>query len=487
MVKFLSIVSGRKFFAVLFICIFFLGQLLSELSDDNKVLMQLYALLLTFSSVIPLIRRSFYKPTMLLSGHSMVLFAPIWFLYLEAILPNGDAWLLPASSVINALSLCAFFLFVFNLAYVFKMPAWAVRFHTKYFEKQLSPNLIPLLGIGFTLLLLFVIWGYYDFDISKATEAYLGGRSTGSGGLIKRGGVGGWEVFLQPFAFMAPVVPTLASLSWVSFGGSKKSSLLLRVLVLICSLFLLFLLFLGGSRGNMAIYLVGPASVWFLFGKRLPPPVFFLVTLLSFLLVIGVWQYQVKTRSNLLDGLNSLDSFTSQTSFNPAETHRDNNLYLFTLNVMYMPKPYPFEGYSEFAFMLINPIPRALWPGKPLGIQESATTFQTAKGPATMGPIRFGTASLSASIVSDGFKMNHYFGISLYALILAIMASLWDRLAQPRLQIYNLFFILNAAWIFWILWSFRSSFAWISGMYSVWGAYLFAYFSSRFFRTTRLP
>jgi hypothetical protein len=151
-----------------------------------------------------------------------------------------------------------------------------------------------------------------------------------------------------------------------------------------------------------------------------------------------------------------------------------------------MPEPYPFQGYSELGLLLLNPIPRVIWPEKPRGIQESEYTFRTAEGPAAMGPIKFGTASLSNSIVGDGFKMHHYFGIALYATIFAIMASIWDRIAQPRFHLYNLFFILNAAWLFWILWSFRASFAWITGMYSVWGAYLFVYMLSRFFKSRQL-
>jgi hypothetical protein len=162
------------------------------------------------------------------------------------------------------------------------------------------------------------------------------------------------------------------------------------------------------------------------------------------------------------------------------ETHRDNNLYMFTLHVMYMPTPFPFAGYYEFYVIIVNPIPRAIWPGKPKGIQESKNTFAVAKGPVTKGPVRVGTASLSSSIVSDGFRIHHYFGVALYAVIFGLMASSWDRLGQHRLFTSKLYFILNSAWLFWLLWSFRSSFAWITGMYSVWGAYIFCFAASKF-------
>ncbi len=465
--------------ALAFFGLFGLGQALALFGGDSKQLMQGYALLLALISVLPIASRVIKEPQKLLSAHTVVLATPIWFVYMEAILPNGDAWLLPAPAVIKALSYIAFFLCLFNVAYVFRMPSWAVRFHERHFRVQLPPNFFPVVAIAFTLLMLFVIWGYYGFNASRAVEAYLGGRSTGSGGLIKRGGVGGWEVFLQPFAFMAPVVPTLAALSWVRFGKERKAALLLRLLVTACAALLIFMMFLGGSRGNMAVFLAGPAAIWLLFGRRLPKAVFLSVTIGMFLFLIGMWEYQMRNRSNLLEDVSGFQDIVEETSFNPMETHRDNNLYLFTLNTMYMPNPYPFEGYRDFYVMLVNPIPRAIWPGKPKGIQESKHTFSVAKGPVTRGPIKVGTASLSSSIVSDGFKMHHYFGIALYAVIFGLMASVWDYVGQRRLFVSKLYFILNAAWLFWMLWSFRSSFAWITGMYSVWGAYVFCFVASK--------
>jgi len=471
---------NRWLLAWAFLALCIVGHALSLLGGNAKSVMQLYAVVLAAVSGSVIIWRAVKQPQKLLSAHTVVLATPIWFIYLEAILPSGDAWLLPTASVVKALSYVAFFLLIFNIAYVFRMPAWAIRVHERNFRVQLPPNFFPVVGIGFTLVMLFVIWGYYGFNASRAVEAYLGGRSTGSGGLIKRGGVGGWEVFLQPFAFMAPVVPTLAALSWVRFGQEGKAALPLKVVVTACAALLIFMMFLGGSRGNMAVFLAGPAAIWLLFGRRLPRAVFWAATIVAFLLLIGMWEYQMRKRSDLLEDVSGFQDIVEETSFNPMETHRDNNLYLFTLNVMYMPNPYPFEGYFDFYLMLVNPIPRAIWPGKPKGIQESVYTFQTARGPASRGPLKVGTASLSSSIVSDGYKMHHYFGIALYGVIFGLMASVWDSVGQRRLFVSKLYFILNAAWLFWLLWSFRSSFAWITGMYSVWGAYLFCFTASKF-------
>lgn len=239
------------------------------------------------------------------------------------------------------------------------------------------------------------------------------------------------------------------------------------------------MIFLGGSRGNLAEFLAGPILIWLFFGRNTQPIVFISVSLTVFLLVIGVWQYQVNTRSNLLD---NIGQFSSKSSFNIAETHRDNNLYLFTLDVMYRPSPYPFEGYGELAYLLVNPIPRVIWPDKPKGIQESASSFSTVSGPYSAGPIKIGTASLSCSVVCDGFKMSHVFGISIYAFAFSYISSLWDSLARDKILHFPLYFIAACSYFFWFAWGFRSGFAFVTAMYTVWGVYLFAVMVNYFSR-----
>jgi hypothetical protein len=470
----------RIFAIVLCLLGFVVGQVLAVFAGDEKFWMQSYAILLTGISLLLVYYLTSLSKQYLLSAFAVILIAPIWFLYLEAILPDGNCWLLPADDVIETLSYSSFFLFIFSLAYQFKMPAFAARLHERNFLRVIHPNLLPLFGLIFTLFLILIIFARYDFNWETVKAAYLGGRSTGSGGIIKRGGIGGYEVFLQPAGFMAPIIPTIAALSWVQFGKEPKSNFLLRVGVTTCALLLVFIMFLGGSRGNMAIYLAGPAAIWWLFGRNLGKLTFIALSLVVSLGLIGIWEYQKIKRFNLLEGVDNVSDIVEQTSFNPAKTHRDNNLYLFTLNVMYMPDPYPYKGFGELYYYAVNPIPRAIWKNKPKGIQESADTFAIAKGPVTKGPLRVGTASLSATIISDGFTMLHLVGISVYALIFGIAASMWDRIGQQRLMSTKLYFILNSAWIFWMLWGFRSAFAFVTGMYSVWGAYLGCFILARF-------
>ncbi len=447
---------------------------------DNKQMMQAYAVGLSLASLFVIITKVLKQWESALTCHTMVIMAPIWFLYLEAVFPNGDCWLLPADKVIRTLSYSAFFLFAFSAAYCFRPPHAIGAFHDRHFLKVVNPTFLPIIGIGLTLFTFVVVLARYDFDWEHTKSVYLAGRAAGAG-LIRRGGTGGWEVFLQPLDFMCSSVPTIAALSWVRFQQEQKTPMPAKIAVTGCAAFLIFVMFLGGSRGFLAVYLAGPAAIWFLFGRQLVGKIPHLaVSIALFCLLIGVWEFQKRKRSYLLQGIESTSDFVSQTSFDPSETHRDNNLYIFTLKIMYMPVPYPYAGYGEFIGLLASPIPRALWPGKPKGIQASKKSFSKPTGPSAMGPIRLGTASLSQTIVGDGFKMHHYFGVALYAIIFGALASTWDYIGMRRFKVTKLYFILHAAWLFWLLWGFRAAFAFFTGVYPVWGAYILCLIAARF-------
>lgn len=469
----------RKIAAGYFGLLSVLGLVLAHSVGDSKNVMRLYAILLSASSVGFVGYWTSKSKIAILSCRSMVMIAPIWFLYLEGIFVKGDCWLLPAYASIGALSYCAFFLAIFNLFYFVKPSAAILRVHDKLFLREIPPALLPSLGIVLTAVTVLVVFARYDFDWDATTKPYLAGRSGGSG-LIKRGGIGGFEVFLQPLEFMASSVPTVAALAWVAFGRERRAGIFPKFAVSVCALFLIFVMFLGGSRGGLAVYLAGPGSLWILFGPRLGKTAFTAVTAILFTLLIGVWQYQVLHRNNLITGRGGLSGMISQTSFDVTETHRDNNLYLFALNYMYRPEPFAYDGLKEFYVLVVNPIPRAIWPNKPKGIQEDARTFRIATGPPTLGPIPIGTASLSFSIIGDGFQMLHYYGVALYAVIFGLVGSAWDYIGQRRMLSSKLYFILNASWMFWFLWGFRAAFAFVTGMYAVWGAYLFCFFAGRF-------
>lgn len=475
----LSVLVTPNKTALLFAALW-LGALgLSMVVGDAKELMRWYAVTLILASIGVVASRAISQPKTLLSCYAVVMLAPIWFFYLEGVFSGGDAWLLPANQVIKALSYCAFFLMMFNIFYRFTPPTKVTQFHEKRFMRRIKPALLPAVGITISLLTIAAIVIRYNFDFDRIIDVYAAGRLSGEG-IIKRGGLGGVEVFLQPLEFMCTAVPTIAALSWVQFPHEKKAGLGARWTLLLFALLFIFLTFLTGTRSALAPFIAGPALVWLVFGRREVGKVpHIVITILLFIGLLGIWEFQKRKRTNLLEGVDSVGDLVAQTSFDISETHRDNNLYIATLYVMHMPSRFPFEGFHELYVYLVNPIPRVLWPGKPKSAHMEMTekfskgrTTQRAPGPVRLGPLDIGTFSLSLTVVGEGYRMFSYLGIAAYALIFGFLASNWDYIGQRRFLQTKLYFILNCAWLFAMLWGFRSGFALITGLYPVAAAYL---------------
>jgi len=465
--------------ALLFAALWIGALGLSIVAGDAKELMRWYAIALVLASIGVVASRAISQPRTLLSGYAVVMLAPIWFFYLEGVFSNGDAWLLPANQVIKALSYCAFFLMMFNIFYRFTPSKRVMRFHDKRFMRRLKPSLLPAAGIAISLATIAAILIRYNFDFDRIVGIYAAGRLSGEG-IIKRGGLGGVEVFLQPLEFLCTAVPTIAALSWVRFPHEQRAGLGARLALLAFALLFIFMTFLTGTRSALAPFIAGPALVWLVFGRREVGKIpHIVISILLFIGLLGIWEFQKRKRTNLLEGVDGVGDLVSETSFDITETHRDNNLYITTLYVMHMPSRFSFEGFHELYVYLVNPIPRVLWPGKPKSAHMEMTekfykgrTKTRAPGPVLLGPLDIGTFSLSLTVIGEGYRMYSYLGIAAYALIFGFLASNWDFIGQRRFLETKLYFILNCAWLFALLWGFRSGFALITGLYPVVAAYL---------------
>ena len=150
-------------------------------------------------------------------------------------------------------------------------------------------------------------------------------------------------------------------------------------------------------------------------------------------------EIQVRFRTNLLEVITNpskaakAQNYNSITSFNVTETHRDNNMYLLCLIIKGYPEKYSFEGFNDFFAILVNPIPRSIWPGKP--VRQEAQDQKNLYSFILDGPQFIGTKSLSYSVVGESYKAFGIIGIFIYAFVYFIYLSFFDGLiyyAQKR-------------------------------------------------------
>lgn len=412
-------------------------------------------------------RRQF---SLLFSCISIFNLAPIWFLYLEVILPGHDAYEYSRPLFkMEALFWAATFQLFANLAYLLlwqRLTTASIRSFRFLGEINLSASVYALAAlVAFTGPLLFFYFYYGSGAI--LWKALTAGRAEGGsgGGLLVQESVGNASSYLLPLNWLWQLTPLFGVIA-LTLSPTKWRPL--PVLAMSAGLLVIFDYFLGGSR-SIFMYVAAPA-LFFLFYYNWDKGLKFWLPAGGLLfLIIGVMEIQVRFRSNLLEVLANPTQaayergLSSATTFDPTESHRDNNMYLFCLMVQGYPDRYPYEGLNNFFATLVNPIPRAIWPGKP--ILNGANDLSHQSLFILDGPLFMGTTSLTYSIVGEAYQAGGVWTLIIYAITYALFMLSLDGIVYYANQRYVLAVGILGVGVFLTFWGYRSFFALISFVY----------------------
>lgn len=198
---------------------------------------------------------------------------------------------------------------------------------------------------------------------------------------------------------------------------------------------------------------------------------FWIPAILSIFLVIGVMEFQVRFRGNLLEVMADPDKaakehdLKSVTTFDPSVSHRDNNTYLLCLVVKGFPDKYEFRGFNSLFAILVNPIPRAIWPNKPVlgGARDISEQAQFILD----GPLFMGTTSLTYSVVGEAYMAKGIVGLLVYGLIYGAFLIFFDGITFYTKNKDPLPAAMLGIGVFLAFWGFRSFFALMSFIYPI--------------------
>lgn len=417
---------------------------------------------------------------LLFSCVSIFNLAPIWFLYLEVILPGHDAYEYSRPLYkMEALFWAATFQFFANIIYVLLWHRLTLRSIISFrfiHEIKLSSTVYIIASIlTFTVPLLAFFFYYQSFDI--LWKALTAGRSEGGsgGGLLVQEPVGSSSAFMLPFNWIWQLTPLLAS---IAFTVAKDKWRTGPVLSMALGIAVVFEFFLGGSRSIMMF--VAAPMLFFLFYYNWDKGIkFWVIAGILLFTITGIMELQVRFRSNLLDVLADPTKaahergLTSATTFDPTQSHRDNNMYLFCLMVQGYPEHYQYEGFNNFFAVLVNPIPRAIWPGKP--IMNGANDISHQALFVLDGPLLMGTTSLTYSIVGEAYQADGMISIIVYAAVFAVYMLFFDGIIYYANQKHVLSVGILGISVFLSFWGYRSFFGLVALMYPLVLLILFLY------------
>jgi hypothetical protein len=247
-----------------------------------------------------------------------------------------------------------------------------------------------------------------------------------------RGQLGGWDAFLDHLQYFGYLLPVLTVVIGRRLGVRKVRTLICIVLSVVVALFLAQ----SGSRrvigvvGGMALIL------WVLDQQRLRLK-HLLTTGLAIIALLVTLQVMLEYRNvglSVLVGQGEISSGRYEKRQVLEEKHLrvDDNFYRLCQIIQLIPAQYPFVYHKYLIYVIVRPIPRVLWPGKPV---DAGFDLPTALGVEGL--------SLSYSVIGELYMSLGLIGVALggwlYGRIASTASGLLARCrTQGALVIYSI-------------------------------------------------
>jgi hypothetical protein len=247
-----------------------------------------------------------------------------------------------------------------------------------------------------------------------------------------RGQLGGWDAFLDHLQYFGYLLPVLTVVIGRRLGVRN-------VRTLICiGLSVVMALFLAQSGSRRVIGVVGGMALilWVLDQQRLRVK-HLLATVFAIVALLVTLQVMLEYRNvglSVLVGQSEAPSgrFEKRQFLEDQHLRVDDNFYRLCQIIQLIPEQYPFVYHKYLIYVIVRPIPRVFWPGKPV---DPGFDLPTALGVEGL--------SLSYSVIGELYMSLGLIGVALggwlYGRIASTASSLLARRrTQGALVIYSI-------------------------------------------------
>jgi hypothetical protein len=230
-----------------------------------------------------------------------------------------------------------------------------------------------------------------------------------------RGSLGDWNSFLEELQYFSYALP---SLTVILADRAKSNWLNYRVLsgILLSCIFLAFQVQIGGRR-IIGIILGAALLTWFLLNRRLS----FAKAALIFVMIVGVVNF---LQTILLIRTMGLDNYIQNREEIAAENdadyiHVDDNFLRLAQIVNLFPEEVDYVGMKQIVYVIVRPIPRAIWPDKPLDPGYSLSEL-----------VGMESVSLTTSIVGELYATWGLTTVLFGGIFLGSLAKSWNSVLR---------------------------------------------------------
>ncbi len=247
-----------------------------------------------------------------------------------------------------------------------------------------------------------------------------------------RGQLGGWDAFLDHLQYFGYLLPALTVVIGRRVGVRNPRTLICIGLSVVMALFLAQ----SGSRRVIGVVVGMALILWVLDQQRLRLK-HLLSTALAIVALLVTLQVMLEYRNvglSVLVGKGEVPSgrFEKRQILEEQHLRVDDNFYRLCQIIQLIPHQYPFVYHRYLIYVVVRPIPRVFWPGKPVDPGFDLPTVLGVEG-----------VSFSYSVIGELYMSLGFIGIALggwlYGRIASTASGLLARCqTQGALVIYSI-------------------------------------------------
>ena len=251
------------------------------------------------------------------------------------------------------------------------------------------------------------------------------------------GALGGWKSFTDHLSYFGYLLPTLSVMQAKRRGWTNPTVVISIILSLVVMLFIAQ----GGGRRIIGVCF-GAATIYWLLDQpkltwgRLAPAGLVLI-LLTWLLQTILYARTGGLGHAKVAGELAASGLKGEKVTETLAVHIDNNFYRMCQVTELIPSRYPYSYHEFIVYVLVRPIPRAIWENKPVW------------GGFDLGYFFGEGASLSCSILGELHISLGIFAVMLGSLVIGLMSRLSDPLfCGKKDSVAPMFYGYMTMWLF---------------------------------------
>jgi len=290
-----------------------------------------------------------------------------------------------------------------------RLPNWLTSLTSQPLETQTISRLVP---ICFAL-------GMFNFAYACDWDFRLMFDSLGDDRFSApwaRGQLGGWGSFVDQMPYFGYVLPSLTALLAARRGWRGVT-----LIALVCSLIMLAFLSQSGGRRLVGVTVGAALLVWVQSNPQLRVRDYLIIAITGVTLAV-VSQFMLTIRSGGLNQYFQTGRATAEYDY----YHVDDNFLRLAQIIEIVPRSRDYVGAQMIVFTLVRPIPRVLWPNKPVD-----PGFDLAE------EVRLKGVSISTSIVGEWYLAFGWFGVMFGGWLHGRLAKLANAVREHGQRVGN--------------------------------------------------